>query len=298
MSTQLQQISTGLADVVAQTSPYIVRVEGRRRVPASGFVWSAEGHIITAHHVLRRQDGIQIGLDDGRRVNATLIGRDPTTDLALLQADEGDWTPLPTAAPDSLRVGQLVLALARPGRTVQATLGLLSAVAGSWRTRAGGLIDRYLQTDVLMYPGFSGGPLVNALGEVVGLNTSGLAQGVSLSLPVDTITRVVTALQAHGRIQRGYLGVSTQQVKLPAGVVDATGQKSGLLIVGLEPDTPAAEGGLLVGDIIVSLAGDPIKHHDDLLASLSSDRVGQEVEIGLVRGGVVAAEGVVIGARD
>ncbi|MEI2609759.1 MAG: trypsin-like peptidase domain-containing protein [Candidatus Promineifilaceae bacterium] len=166
MSTTLQTVSNELAGVVAAASPGIVRVDARHRHPATGFILSADGLIITAHHVVQHEE-IKIGLADGSQVKATLVGRDPSTDLALLKAEATGLTGLEHAAADELSVGHLVLALGRPGKTVQATLGIISALGDAWRTPAGGNVDRYIQTDVVMYPGFSGGPLVNAAGNVV-----------------------------------------------------------------------------------------------------------------------------------
>jgi S1-C subfamily serine protease len=225
-----------------------------------------------------------------------LVGRDPSTDLAVLKIDASGLETAQRSSED-LAVGHMVLALGRPGRTVQATLGIISALGDSWRTGMGGQIDRYLQTDVVMYPGFSGGPLVNTQGQVLGLNTSALLRGVSLTVPAATLERVVGALVAHGRLQRGYLGVSTQPVRLPEAVKQVLDQETGLLVVSVEPGSPADEGGLVMGDAIVGLDGNTIRHHDDLLALLSGDRVGQKVPMKIVRGGEVRDITVKIGER-
>lgn len=197
-----------------------------------------------------------------------------------------------------MSVGHLTLALGRPGRTVQATFGIISALGAQWRTPMGGQIDNYLQTDVVMYPGFSGGPLVGADGRLLGLNTSGLGQGVSLAIPTATIARVVESLQSHGRIRRGYLGVSTQRVRLPDELAGALGQKAGLLIISVEPGSPAAEAGMSLGDTIVTLGGKPVVRHEDLLAGLSGDVVGQKEVIQIVRGGQTQELTVKIGERE
>jgi S1-C subfamily serine protease len=296
MANVLAELSAGLAEAVETAGPSIVRVEGRRRIPASGIIWSADGVIVTANHVVRRDDRIRIGLADGQTVEASVAGRDPSTDLAVLRVQANE---LPAAGRVSkgYRVGHLVLALGRPGRTVQATLGVISALGDSWRTSMGGQIDRYLQTDVVMYPGFSGGPLVDAAGQVVGLNTSALMRGVSLSVPTTTLDRTVEALLAHGRMRRGFLGVSTQSARLPAAVQEEVGQETGLLIVNVEPDSPADSGGLVLGDTIVALDGTAVRHHDDLLALLTSDRVGQKTPVQIVRGGETRSLNVTIGER-
>jgi S1-C subfamily serine protease len=295
MAKVLRNLSDALAATVEATGPAVVRVEGRRRLPASGIVWSADGIIVTAHHVVQRDENIGVGLPNGQAVPATLVGRDPTTDLAVLRAQTEGLTPPAWTDLESLQVGHLVLALGRPGQTVQATLGIVSALGDSWRTPAGGRLDRYLQTDVVMYPGFSGGPLVDAAGQVLGLNTSALLRGISLTVPAPTLRQVVETLLAHGRVRRGYLGVGAQPVRLPAALKQQLGQETGVLLVSVESGSPAEQGGLLLGDTIVSLDGQPVRHMDDLLALLSGDRVGAAVPVRIVRGGQVQELTVVIG---
>lgn len=300
MTDALSSLSEAMATTVGNAGTGVVRIEGRKRLPASGIVWSADGVIVTAHHVLQRDDGIQVGLPDGQAVPATLVGRDPTTDLAVIRVQATGLAPLAQAGsePDSLQVGHLVLALGRPGQSVQATLGIVSALGESWRTPVGGMVDRYVQTDVVMYPGFSGGPLINASSQVVGLNSSALLRGVSLTIPSTTVQRVVETLLAHGRVRRGYLGVSTQPVRLPAGLMQQLGQETALLLVAVEPGSPAEKGGLLLGDSIVSLDGSPVRHHDDLLALLSADRVNKPVSLKIIRGGQIQDIQVTVGEHQ
>ena len=301
MTTILQEMSNGFAEVVKRAGSGVVRVEARRRLPASGIVWSADGLIVSANHVVRQDEAIGVGLADGRTVAATLLGRDPTTDLALLRVEENGLDEPAWAGGDgqTMDVGHLVLALGRPGQTVQATLGIISALSqDSWRTPAGGLLDRYLQTDVVMYPGFSGGPLVDVNGQVLGLNSSALVRGVSLTIPAAGIGPVVETLLTHGRVRRGYLGVSTQPVRLPEGLKQQLQQETGLLLVAVEESGPAGQGGLLLGDTIVSLAGVVVRTYDDLVAVLSADRVHQPVAVQVVRGGQMTELEVVIGERQ
>ena len=296
MSNVLSELSNALAETVKSAGPGVVRVEARRRLPASGIVWSADGVIITANHVVNQDEGIVLGLDDGNTVEATLVGRDPSTDLAVLRA-KATLQPLTETNKQGLGVGNLVLALGRPGRTVQATLGIISALGDSWRTGHGGLIDRYLQTDLVMYPGFSGGPLVGADGTLVGLNTSALARGVSVAVPTMTLARVADTLLAHGRVRRGYLGVSTQRVHLPDAVRGQLGQKRGLLVIEVEKDSPAEKSGLTLGDTILAMADEAVQNHDDLLALLTGDRVGTAVPLKILRGGQAQTVDVTIGER-
>lgn len=297
MANVLANLSNDLAATVEAAGPSVVMIDARQRLPASGVVWSADGVIVTAYHVVERDDNINIGLANGQTATATLVGRDPATDLAVLRAQASGLTPPAWAKAEDVRVGHLVLALGRPGETVMATLGIISALEGAWRTPTGGQLDHYVQTDVVMYPGFSGGPLVDASGQVIGLNTSALLRGISLTVPAATIRRVVEALLAHGRIRRGYLGVSAQAVRLPAALAQQLSQETGLLLASVEPDSPAGKGGLLLGDTIVALDGQPVRHLDDLLSLLSSDRVGKAVPVRILRGGQIQDVTVVIGEQ-
>lgn len=297
MGEFLSNLSDALAGIVESAGQSVVRIEARRRLSASGIILSADGVLVTAHHAVEREDHITVGLPDGQTAAATFVGRDPTTDLAVLRITATDLVPASLAPADDLRVGHLVLALGRPGRTVQSTMGIVSALGESWQTSAGGTIDRYLQTDVVMYPGFSGGPLVDMKAQVRGLNTSALLRGISLVVPTATIQRVVETLLAHGRMRRGYLGVGTQPVRLPSAIAHELDQATALLVMSVNPGSPAEKGGLLLGDVIIRLDGQPVRHMDDLLALLSEERIGVAVPIGIVRGGHLHEVTVVIGER-
>ena len=332
MASILQELSDAMADLTADAAPSVLRVDGRRRLPATGIAWT-ERLIVTAHHVLERDDDISIGLPDGGRAEAELVGRDPRHDLALLRV-EAELKAAQLAEGDSLRVGNLALALGRPRRHVKATLGVVTGLispgdarrrrrrlkqrfaepraggkrdwkqrawmkkaawkAGGWeRLLAGGII----QTDVTMYPGFSGGPLLAADGRVQGLNTSGFAGGVSIALPVSTIRKSVSALLADGKIQTGYLGIGAQSALLPEAIAETLGQGAGLLIVSVEPDSPAAAAGLLVGDILTALQGEPLEDVDELQSLLMRLEPGSEVSSGYARGGELREGSVVVGAQ-
>lgn len=296
MATVLTELSDALASAVETAGRSVVRVKGRRRLGASGIVWRDDGTIVTANHVVKRNNGVRVTLPDGETQEATVVGRDASTDLAVLRVEGGTLTAAEQS--DDLRVGHLVLALGRPGQTVQATLGIVSALgAETWRTPMGGEVDRYLQTDVVMYPGFSGGPLINTEGRLLALNSSALVRGVSVAVPVATVSRVVDSLVEHGRVQRGYLGISTQPVRLPASAAEELDQDTGLLIVGVESDSPADKGGLLLGDAIVGLDGNRVRHHDDLLSLLSGERVGRKTPVRILRGGQLQTVNVTIGER-
>lgn len=296
MTSFLQQVSDGLAQAAATAGQSVVRVEGRRRLPASGIAWSADGLIVTANHVVEAREGVSLGLPGGETATATIVGRDPTTDLAVLRTS-AHLTPPAWVEPESLSVGQLVLAVGRPQATLQSTLGVVSALGGAWRTGAGGKIDTYLQTDVVMYPGFSGGPLVGADGGVIGLNSSHLARGVSVSIPAPTLHRIVTSLLEHGRVRRGYLGVGVQTARLPQAIAAQIDQETGALITSVEPGSAADSAGLVLGDAIVTLDGQRVRRVDDLQAVLAGDRVGHAVAVRIVRGGQLHEMSVTVAER-
>jgi S1-C subfamily serine protease len=259
---------------------------------ASGIVWSADGVIVTAHHVVENDEKISIGLPNGDKVKASLVGRDPSTDLAVLRAEAKDLTVPSWAEPGEVRVGHLALALGRPGDDVQATLGVVSALMQSEREN-----KHFVQTDVVMYPGFSGGPLVNVTGQVIGLNSSTLFRGISAAIQTPTLKHVVDSLLKHGKMRRGYLGVGVQPARLPASVAEQVGQKTGALIVSVEANSPAEKGSLFLGDTIVGLGGQPVEDMDGLIAALSAVGIGASVPVKIVRGGQVHELPVTIGER-
>lgn len=291
MSEMLKSLSDAMADTVEQASASVVRVEGRKRLAATGIVWNADGVIVTAHHVLRRDDEIKIGLPDGGTLTARLIGRDPNTDLAVLKAD-GTLTAAQHAPADhAVRVGNLVLALGRPTEQIQATLGVVSAIGT-------GQMDGAIQTDVVMYPGFSGGPLVDANGFVRGMNTSGFMRGVSVAVTTQKINGVVSVLLQHGKMKQGFLGVGLQPVRLGEALIEQTGQETGLMLATIEKNSPAEAANLYQGDIILSLDTVPTRNLDELLALLSGDRVGKVVPVIIVRSGQTHELTITIGEKQ
>jgi S1-C subfamily serine protease len=285
MSATLFELSSNIAELVAAADKHIVRVEGRRRLAATGVIYRTDGLIVTSNHVVERDEELAIGLGDGTTHRATLVGRDPSSDIALLRIEATGLDAATWSDPASLRVGHIVLALGRPGRTVQATLGVISAFGGSWRTSAGAEVEHYLQTDVAMYPGFSGGPLLAADGSFAGLNSSALVHGISVALPSSTITRVVNTLVTHGRVPRGYLGIGIQPVRLATGLQERAGQETGLMVMSVEAESPAEKAGLIQGDILVSLAEQALRQVDDLQSLLSSSPAGTPLPARIARGG-------------
>ena len=297
MTNPLTDFSNGLASAVEKGGASTLLVDARKRYPASGIAY-AEDLVLTADHVVTREDDIHVLLPDGRKLNATVAGRDPGSDLALLRLAEKALTPAKTS--DDVKVGQLVLALGRPNSAgMQASWGIVIAISGPARTFRGGLLDEYIQTETTPYPGFSGGPLVNTEGEVLGLNTSGLTRGSSLTIPVKGAWRIADALAKHGSVKRGYLGVRTQPVDVPESARKALKreQAHGLLVLWLEEGGPAEKGGLFVGDILVAISGQPIGDPDDLFSALNSDTVGKSIAVEVLRGGRPETVSVTVGER-
>lgn len=295
--TVLQNLSDDLAAAVTKVGPALVAIHARRRIPSSGILWRPDV-IVTNHHTLQREEGITVTLDDGSRVSATLAGRDPSTDLAVLRLEQPAGSAVEPATADPA-VGQLVLALGRPGPAVTAALGVVSAVGGEWRTWSGGRIDRFVRLDVAVYDGFSGGALSDASGNVIGMNSSGLSRASAMTIPFSTVARVAEQLLATGRVKRGYVGLGLQPVRLPATIVQKHSllQDVGLIVVSLEESAPAASAGMQLGDVVVAFDGRPAADPSDLLAQLSGDRVGTTAVLRVVRAGEIVEVPVVIGER-
>lgn len=296
MSNVLVDLSNAMAAAAERAGTSTVQVNARRRMPASGIVFAAD-LILTADHVVEQEDGISITLGDGSVVGAKLAGRDPGSDLALLRLDQPAGKPAEISA--GAKIGQLVLALGRPSNGgIEASLGVVSAVGGPVRTPRG-MIDRYIRTDTTPYPGFSGGPLVDAEGRVVGLNTSGFGYGAALTIPADLAWSVAAQLEKHGSVQRGYLGIRSQSVEISKATQKALKreQGAGLVVIGVETGSPAEAGGMMVGDILVGIEGHPILDHDELFARLSGDAVGKSIAVEILRGGKPETLKVKVGAR-
>lgn len=281
--------SAVFAAAVARVAPSVVRVP-RRRGAGSGLVWSDDLVITASYHA---GDEVTLGVAgaDGAITEraATLVGRDPGTDLALYRVQGGGLTPAVTRGLDGLAAGHLAFAVARPGRSIRASLRAVGVVGPEVRTPAGGRLERYVETDRALPRGFGGGPLIDLRGEVLGMNTRTLIGGADLAVPIATITRVVTSLLAHGRVPRGYLGLGVYPVEAPGGGRAA-------LVASVEEGGPAATAGIGVGDIVLAVGGDPVRGPDDLRLVLA-DRAGATVEIALIRGGHALTLTVAVGTR-
>jgi S1-C subfamily serine protease len=294
MGLRLGELSGELAEAVASAAPSVVRLEGRRRAASSGVAWSADGVIVAAHHSVDVDDDVPVGLEDGRTVPARVVGRDPGTDLAVLRV-EAALAVARWYGGAAAKVGHLVVGVSRPGRTARARLGIVSAAAGEWRTPAGGRVERYLETDIEPHPGFSGGLALGADGSALGVTTAGLLRGAGMVVAVSTLERVVGTLLSRGRVRRGYLGVGTQTIAM---VPPVAGQTSALIVLSVQPDSPAARAGLLVGDVLLRAGEERLTHPAALVPSLDEERVGHELALRILRAGEERDVTIVVGERE
>jgi S1-C subfamily serine protease len=289
----LLSLSNDLAAAVERAAPAVVAVHARR-LPSTGIHWRP-GIVVTAEHTVRTAEDITVTMTDGRSLPAVLAGRDPGTDLAVLRVADAGSVVATLGDDTALKVGHMVLAL---GYGPRASWGVISALGPRWRSWRGGDIDRLVRLDLVLYPGFSGGPLVDAAGRVVGLNTSGLARETRLALPVTMVTRVADELLQKGHVSRGYLGLGMQPVRLPEPLRAQLGLGDGaLIVVMVEPSGPAARAGVLLGDVLVALDGEPVGDLDDVQARLGSDRVGAEISAVVLRGGVRTELRITVGEQ-
>jgi S1-C subfamily serine protease len=300
----LAAFSDDLAAIVAKAARSVVTVAARPRQSASGILWRTDNEtiVLTADHVVEREDDITVRFPDGREVKAQLIGRDPSSDLAALRLPSADLgaDAAPAELSDGLRVGNLVLAVGRPTTGgPRVSFGAVSTIDGPQRSWQGGEIEGIIYADVTLYPGFSGGPMVDLSGRVVGMSSSHLTRESGTALPIQTLQRVANTLLTHGRVRRGYLGVGTQQVPLPAALTQkaALAQDAGLLVISVEPGSPAEAGGLLVGDILVAIGGQSLTDVEALRGQLGSDRLGQALAVKVLRGGEPRDLTVTVGER-
>jgi S1-C subfamily serine protease len=394
MKNDYESLSDEMAAAIENSGPSVVAVDARRRLPATGIVWNSDGVIVTAHHVIERDEEIGVGLHDGSTVTAKLIGLDPQNDIALLQA-EGEFTPANWAKTEDIKIGHLVLAVGRPFGDLQASLGTVSALSGGqnfgfagkrknanrpgrgskagrgqgqgrgsntgrgqrgdnagrgqgrednagrsqgrgnsgsgqgrkdnagrgqgrgihqdgrlhgegrrfrphrqgrgWRqSLAGG----HIRSDAIMYPGFSGGPLLGAYGTIYGMNTSGFMHKGGLAIPVSSVEKSVNALLTHGRVRQGYLGVRTHTAELPEAIADELGQKTGTLVISVIADSPAQKSDLLVGDIIVGINEEIVTDAESLPLALAGDLIGVEVTGNIVRGGELQEITITLGEQE
>ncbi len=297
----LAAFSNSLADLVEQAGQGVVSINSQRRRSTSGVHWRSQ-IIVTTEQGVKGEGDTTVTLASGQTVSATLLGRDTGTDLAVLKLADAAQPSLPVAAigdSTALKVGHLVVAIARDGdNSLSASMGVISALGGGWRTWQGGRIDQFIRPSLNLYHGFSGGALVDTSGRVVGINTTG-PRHMALTIPATTVNRVVDQLLQGGRIVRGYLGLGMQAVQLPETLRRSLNitQGTGVMVVSVEPEAPADQAGILIGDILLSLAGSPVQEVSDVHAALDPERIGQVIVAGLIRGGERIERSITVGER-
>jgi len=290
----LTDISNQLADAAAAAAASVVQVQGRRRA-ASGVVY-AQGTIVTTVRALGREDGIRVRGSEGDAVEAELAAWDPATSLALLKAPALVAPPIKVATQPA-RVGHLALALARSwSNNLTASAGIVSIIGGPLRTGRRRAIDQVIRTTAPMHDGFSGGAFVDAAGALIGITTASTIRGLGVVIPSAIAWKTAQDLLEHGRMKSGYIGIAGQPVQLPEGQ-RAEGREEAVLVIAVNRDGPAAKAGVLVGDVILALDGQPVTSPDDLVDLLTGDRVGKAATLGLLRGGTATSLAVTIGER-
>lgn len=290
----LDAYSTAVTRAVERVSPAVVKIDvkkaGRTRGGSgSGFVFTPDGLVMTNSHVVHDAGSIQLTFADGQRVSATVLGEDPDTDTAVLRADASSFSPAVLGRSQSLKVGQLAIAVGNPyGFQFTVTAGVVSALGRSMRAANGRMMDEIIQTDAALNPGNSGGPLVNSLGEVIGINTATIlpAQGLCFAIGIDTAKFVVTELLRHGRVRRSWIGIAGQNVPVPRRLVYEykLATDTAVLVNEVYPESPAAHGGLLAGDIIVAFGPKNIAGIDELHRLLTAEAANQPTPLTILRG--------------
>jgi len=297
MSSSLVEFSNSIADAVERVGTSVIAVLEGGREGVSGTLWR-EDLAVTAEHTIRGQNEVTVVLPNGEESKANVSGRDPGTDIAVLTiAQKSGAASL--ADESQARIGEIVLSVGRRGTDgLATTYGVISALGGPWRTWQGARIDRLLRLDLNPFTGFSGGPIVNARGEVLGIATSGPRRSV-VTIPTSTVTRVVDQLLQRGRVARGYLGVGMQPVAFPDSARQALGTNAdrGLLVVTVASGSSAEQSGVLLGDIIVTVNGSPVHSLRSLQPVLDSENVGKQVHFEIVRGGKFVKLSVTVGER-
>jgi S1-C subfamily serine protease len=299
MTTALIELSNELAQSTDRAAASIVAVHTEARGSSSGVVWRP-GVIVTAEHALRRDEDIQVTLPDGRVVPATLAGRDPSTDIAVLKCADAMSAASEFADATSLKPGNLALVVGRTRASGSvAALGIISLVVPERRTWGGGSLSPYVRLDVGLQPTAAGGAVIDARGSVVGLATPRFARFGAITVPASAINRIVDTLLKNGRIPRGYLGVGLQPVRLPDGIRQSLQrtEKGAAMLMEVHPDGPAHSAGMVIGDILVSIGGTPVTRLEDVQFHLGADSIGKTLAIKFIRGGAIQEGSIRVAER-
>ena len=297
MATDLMNLSNELAAAAERAAASIVAVHGRRGIGSSGIAWR-DNLIVTSSEGVRAEEGIKVLLPDGRVVSARLRGRDAGTDLAVLETEAHGLAPLEFASDAGLKVGQLALAVGRTSNTGPiASFGIVSGVSGEWKSWRGGRLDPFVRLDISAYPTLSGGAAVDGGGKLIGLISTGLSRSSVFAITAATVNRVAGKLIEHGYISHGFLGVALQPVALPREIKEKLQQETGIMLLGIEPEGPAAVSGLLLGDVLIAAGGQPLPGPEALAALLDRTPAGQTVKFQVLRAGAVHDLDVRVGER-
>jgi serine protease Do len=281
--TELSDFSGSLAEVTARVAPSVVAVHGGRCDTSSGVVW-AKDLVVTAAHAIERERSLEV-THAGGRTPATLVGADAASNLAVLRV-EAELSPPVFARADALRLGEVALTLSRGARGARVRLGIVSRLGGEWKLGGGTRVGRYIEPDVAPEPGLSGSALVNAAGELVGVNAAGLVRGSLVTLPAETVAQLVEAMTRHGRVRRARLGVGLERVELPRIQQERLGRRRALMVISVLEGSPADRGGLLLGDVILSVQGQAVERVEELQSALGESAIDVALEVGLLRAGV------------
>ena len=299
MQSSLVSLSNELAKLVEKFQSYVVAVHARAHYPSSGVHWRP-GIIVTADHTLGQEEDIQVTLPNGNRVDATLAGRDPGTDIAALKVEGLGSSVALTEGGGTAKVGELALVLGRsPDSGPNASLGVISALSGPWRTWRGGRLDQYIRLDATLFPNSSGGAVVDCRGRLLGIATSGLSRIAGLAIPSSSINRVIEALLEKGYVPHGYLGIGVQPVAIPDTLrtsLSVTG-KTGVMVVKVEPGGPADQVGVLLGDILLGIGNTPLEQIEELQSFSDSGVIGKPVKAKLIRAGTLQELEITVGER-
>jgi len=294
-----QQLSKEISEKVATAGESIVAVDGRSGHTSSGIIWRAD-YVFTASHTIRGEGGIEVLPASGKSVGARLVGRAHASDIAVLKIEVPlQNKPADLGDPSSLAVGALVAAIGRTRRgNIVASSGILSGLMGEWRSGRA-RIDQFIRPDITLYPGFSGGALIDGSGKILGMTTSGLLQRRPLAIPASTLRRVGEELITKGHSASPYVGLVMQPVSIPEKVQKTSGAAAatGLLILHVEASSPADAAGVLLGDILVSLDGQSFEAVEDLHDVLLRRGINQKVPAVLIRGGQKVELALTIGER-
>jgi S1-C subfamily serine protease len=299
MEGTLINLSNELAQIVRVADPHVVSVRARRHYPSSGVRWSPDV-VVTADHTIEREEDITITLADGKTVGATLAGRDPGTDLAVLKIPSPGSSAQHIGRSQGVKAGELALVIGRsPDSGVNASLGIISANSGRWRTWRGGQLDAYIRLDAKLFPQSSGGAVVNARGEIIGIATSALSRIAGVAIPVSTVESVAEKLLQRGFVPRGYLGVGVQEVPFSEELRKTLSirNRSGLIVLTVESEGPADRAGILIGDVVTGIGGALVEQTDDLREYSDSGIIGKPAKITYVRAGALRDSTVTVGER-